>query len=132
VRAVVRGAAAIVVLALVGLALVAMSGTSAMVALFALLVIAGGASSGTITTLAPAMASLVARPEEQGDVMALTGTFRAGALLVAPAVVALTLTLAGIPAAVAVVAGGLGLPGLVLGRRGDSPPAAAVDEAGTS
>jgi MFS family permease len=131
VRAVVRGAAVIVVLALVGLALVASSGTSAMVEQFALLVITGCASSGTITTLAPAMASLAARPEEQGDVMALTGMFRAGALLAAPAVVALTLTLAGIPAAVAIVAGGLGLPGLVVGRGRGAPPTVA-DEAGGS
>lgn len=54
---------------------------------YALLLLAGGAASGTVTTLAPAMASLVAGPEEQGEALALSGTFRAGALFGAPALV---------------------------------------------
>lgn len=58
-----------------------------LLAAYALLLLAGGAASGTVTTLAPAMASLVAGPEEQGDALALSGTFRAGALFGAPALV---------------------------------------------
>ena len=116
VRRVVRIAASTVVLALAGLAVVALSATGATALLFAALMVIGGAASGTITTLGPAMASLAARPEEQGDALALSGTFRAGALLAAPALVGGLLAIAGIPLAVAVVASALGLPGLVVGR----------------
>jgi Major Facilitator Superfamily len=117
VRIVVRIAAATVACALIALALVALTATVAVTVLFALVMVIGGASSGTLTTLAPAMASLAARPEEQADALALTGTFRAGALLVAPALVGTLLTVAGVPAAVIVVAAALGLPGVAVGRR---------------
>lgn len=45
----------------------------------------GGAASGAITALAPAVASAAAAPREQGDALAISGAFRAGAMLVAPA-----------------------------------------------
>ena len=89
--------------------------------LFAILLIIGGAASGAATTLAPALANVVARAEEQGDVLALTGTFRAAALLAVPATIGLLLAITGVPAAVAVVAAGLGLPGLAVGRRSREP-----------
>jgi Major Facilitator Superfamily len=117
VRVVVRLAAVVVIIALVGLAAVALSGTPAVAALFAILLVVGGAASGTATTLAPALANVVARSDEQGDVLALTGTFRAAALLGVPATIGLLLAVTGVPAAVAVVAVGLGLPGLLVGRR---------------
>jgi len=123
VRLVVRSAAVVVVLALIGLATVALSGTPGIAVLFAILLVVGGAASGAATTLAPALANVVARSEEQGDVLALTGTFRAAALLAVPATIGLLLAITGVPAAVAVVAAGLGLPGLAVGRRSrDAPP----------
>jgi len=83
---------------------------------FAALLIIGGVASGAITTLAPAMASLAATPEEQGDVLALSGTFRAAALLAAPAAVGALLAVVALPAGMVLLGAGLGLPGLVLGR----------------
>lgn len=118
VRIVVRSAAVVVVATLVTLAVAALTATEGVIPIFATLMVLGGAGSGTITTLAPAMASLAAGPQEQGDALALTGTFRAGALLAAPAVVGALLSIVSIPIAIAVVATTLGLPGALVGRRG--------------
>lgn len=74
-----------------------------LLAVYAFLLLAGGAASGTVTTLAPAMASLVAGPEEQGEALALSGTFRAGALFGAPAVVGVLSSAIPLGAAVAVL-----------------------------
>jgi hypothetical protein len=85
---------------------------------YALVLIVGGVASGTITTLAPAMASLAAAPEEQGDVLALSGTFRAAALLAAPAAVGALLAVVTLPVALVALGSTLGLPGLAIGRGG--------------
>jgi hypothetical protein len=66
--------------ALLGLAL-----APALVPVYVALLVVGGAAGGTVTTLAPALAAADAGPEEQGDALALSGMFRAGALLGAPA-----------------------------------------------
>lgn len=115
IRALVRSAGFVTVAALVGLAVVALAGTSAVLAFVPLMVV-GGAASGTVTTLGPAMASLAARPEEQGDALALPGMSRAAALLAAPAGVGALLTAVSVPVAVGLVALALGLPGLRVGR----------------
>lgn len=120
VRIVVRSAAVVVVATLVTLAVVALTATEGIIPMFATLMVLGGAGSGTITTLAPAMASLAAGPQEQGDALALTGTFRAGALLASPAVVGALLSVVSIPLAIAIVATTLGLPGALVGRRGQA------------
>jgi MFS family permease len=83
---------------------------------YAALLIVGGVASGTITTLAPAMASLAATPEEQGDALALTGTFRAAALLAAPAAVGALLSVFALPIAVVALGSAPGLPGIAIGR----------------
>ncbi len=93
----------------------------AAIAGYALLLIVGGVASGTITTLAPAMASLAATPDEQGDVLALSGTFRAAALLGAPAAVGALLSAVTLPVAVVLLGSALGLPGLVVGRTRERP-----------
>ena len=108
IRPVVRTGALIALGALVAIALVPAGPVA-----YAVLMIVGGASNGTVTTLAPAMASLVAGPQEQGDALALTGTFRAGALLTAPAVVAALLAVLPLAMAMTVVASGVAVPGLV-------------------
>ena len=112
IRTVVRSSAAGVALALVAIAL-------APAELWAYLVVllAGGAASGAVTALAPAMASLASGPDEQGDAMALTGTFRAAALLGSPAAVGALLSVVPLAPAVVIAGAALGLPGLAVGRR---------------
>jgi hypothetical protein len=94
------------------------------------LLVAGGVASGVITTLPPAMASLAAEPEEPGDAMALTGTFRAAALLAVPATVGALLSVVTLPVAVVALGLGLGLPGLAIGRgTPGADPTRSADEA---
>ncbi len=123
----VRPAAAASALALVGVALAVLFAVPSIGLLLAVLMIVGGGGSGTTTTLAPALAGLSARPAEQGDALALTGAFRAGAMLAAPAIVGALVPVAGIPAAIILVAAALGLPGTILGRSTGGPAGASVD-----
>jgi MFS family permease len=119
IRPLVRGAALGEMAALVGIA----AAPHALLAYGALLV-AGGASAGIVTTLAPALVTLAAGPHEQGDALALSGTFRSIAGLSAPAAVGALLSIAALPLALAGVAAGVAAPGLVLGRGPDglAPP----------
>ena len=80
------------------------------------LLLAGGAASGAVTALAPALASLAAGPDEQGDVMSVTGTFRAAALLATPAAVGALLSAVALGPALVIVSGAVGLSGLAVGR----------------
>jgi predicted MFS family arabinose efflux permease len=109
VERVVKVAALLALTALVTIALV-----PAGPIVYAILLLVGGASSGTVTTLGPALASLAAGPHEQGDALALSGTFRAGALLAAPATVGAMLAIVPLAAAMTLVAAGVAVPGLVL------------------
>ena len=58
------------------------------------------------------------RPRNKGDALALSGTFRAAALLGAPAAVGALLSVVTLPLAILALGVGLGLPGLVIGRGG--------------
>lgn len=100
-----------------GASLAAIAAAPPVVVAYALLLVAGGAASGTVTTLAPAMASLAAGPEEQGDALALTGTFRAGALFGAPALVGGMLSIIALTPALAILAVVTLAPGVIAGRR---------------
>jgi len=111
VRRAVRVAAAT---ALVALALMAVA--PATLPAYALILIVGGAASGTVTTLAPAMATLVAGPQEHGDALSLTGTFRAGALFASPAAIGALLGLVSLGGALALATLVVGVPGLLVGR----------------
>ena len=127
IRGAVQGGSFAAAIALIGIA----AAPTELVGYLVLLIV-GGVASGIITTLPPAMASLAAEPEEQGDAMALTGTFRAAALLAVPATVGALLSVVTLPVAVVALGLGLGLPGLAIGRGGggaDRIPAG--DEAGT-
>lgn len=108
--AVVQGGALIALSSLVALALVPTGPVG-----YAVLLLVGGAANGSVTTLAPAMASLVAGQHEQGDALALAGTFRAGALLTAPATVGALLAIAPLGTAITLVAAGVTAPGILLG-----------------
>lgn len=102
----------VVCAALVGLAV-----APPIVALYILLLIAGGAGSGTVTTLAPALAAAEAEPEEQGDALALAGTFRAGALLGAPAGVGALVSVVPITTGLFILGSGLAVVGVAIERR---------------
>ncbi len=105
-----------------GAALVAVAVAPPEFLVYAGLLVAGGAASGTVTTLAPAMAMFAAEPHEQGDALALSGTFRAGALFGAPALVGVLLSVVAVAPALVIVAVGTVLPGLTVGRRRNHPP----------
>jgi len=105
-------AAVVVAGALAGIAL-----GPPILAVYAVLLIVGGAASGTSTTLGPALASLAAGPHEQGDALALSGTFRAAALFVAPAIVSAAVATMGIGAALAALSGVILLPGVAIAAR---------------
>ena len=115
----------IVALALVGIALV-----PPVYAAYLIVLIVGGAAGGTVTTLSPAMATLVAARDEQGDVLALTGLFRAAALFVSPAAVGVLVGGLLVGPAMGVVALLTGAPGLVLGRPGRVRQPAPVPSSG--
>lgn len=107
--------------ATVGVALIAVALVPPMLLTTGLLLVLGGAASGAVTTLSPALASLASSPDEQGDAMALSGTFRAGALFGAPAAVGALVGTAAVGPAVALVAGLALLPGLAVGARARRP-----------
>ncbi len=83
------------------------------------LIMVGGAGSGILVTLGPALASESVEPGEQGDAISASGTFRAVGSLVMPAGVAAALSVVALPIAFTVAGIGLGLPALIasLGRR---------------
>jgi MFS transporter len=80
------------------------------------LLLVGGAAAGSVTTLSPAMATLVATPDEQGDALSLTGTFRAAALFASPAAVGALVVPLAVGPAMALVALVVGAAGGIVGR----------------
>jgi hypothetical protein len=102
------------VIASVALVLIALLPPVLPVAIALLLI--GGAAAGSVTTLSPAMATLVASADEQGDALSLTGTFRAAALFASPAAVGALVTPLAVGPAMAIVAIGVGAAGAVVGR----------------
>lgn len=97
------------------LALAAFAIAPASISAYLVVLVLGGAASGSVTALAPAVASLAARPEEQGDALALSGTFRAAALLGSPAAMAGLVTIVPVSVALAALGAILVTPGLALG-----------------
>ena len=121
IRPLVRAGAFTQMAALAGIALA----PHALVAYGALLV-AGGMAAGTVTSLAPALITLVAGEHEHGDALALSGTFRSFAGLGAPASVGALLSIVALPVAVATLAIAAAVPGVLVGRAGPrSTPAGA-------
>ncbi len=95
-------------------ALVALVAGSASAAAVALAV--SGLGAGTLQTVGPAMATDAVHPEERGEVIAVTGAFRAGALFMAPLGVAGLLWVAPLAVAMGVAGALITLPALS-GRR---------------
>ncbi len=96
------------------------------IAAYAVLLIVGGTAAGAVTSLAPALVTMVARDQEHGDALALSGTFRSIAMLGVPASIGAVLGILTVPVAMVAVAALSAAPGFVLGRRRTSalPPAA--------
>ena len=80
------------------------------------LLVAGGMAAGTVTSLAPALITVVAGEHEHGDALALSGTFRSLAGLGAPASVSALLSIAVLPVALVAVAVAAAIPGALVGR----------------
>ncbi len=95
-------------------ALAAVALAPEVLAVYIALLAIGGAASGIVTSLGPALASLAAGPEEQGDALALQGTFRAFALLGAPAAVGALVTTIALGPALVALSGALVVPGAVI------------------
>jgi hypothetical protein len=88
---------------------------------YAVLLVLGGASAGGVTGLAPALVALAAGEQEQGDALALSGTFRSFALLGAPALVGASLAVVSLPVALVSLAAAAAAPGILLGSRVQLP-----------
>lgn len=97
-------------------ALIGLAVAPAVLPIYVALLVIGGAASGTVTTLAPALAAAEAGPEEQGDALALSGTFRAGALLGAPAAVGAVVAVAPLAIGLFALGSGLAVVGAVVER----------------
>lgn len=80
-----------------------------------------GTSAGVLQVLGLAVASDSVHPEERGEAIAVSGTFRAAALFAAPLGVAGLVVVLPLAPAVAVVGGLMTLPALALRRRPTSP-----------
>src|SRR4051794_2193084 len=100
----------------VSLALVAIAFAPPALGVYLVLLVLGGAAGGLVTTLSPALATLVANPHEQGDALSLTGAFRAGALFLSPAAVGVLVGGLLVGPAMALVSVVTGASGLAVGR----------------
>jgi hypothetical protein len=90
------------------------------VAVAGLLLVLSGAGSGPMTTLGAAVARQLAHPADEGEAIAIVGTFRAFALLLTPAGVAAMLGVVGLASAVSGAAILIAIPSVAfsLWRRG--------------
>jgi MFS family permease len=77
----------------------------------------GGLGSGLLMSLGPALATESVAPEERGEAIAVTGTFRAVALLVTPAAAAAALTVVTLPVGLLVAAAAIGAPPILAAVR---------------
>ena len=97
-----------VLTAAAGTALIGLTAKSVTISVVLLAV--GGIGAGLLQTLGPVMAANGVSPQQKGDAVAIAGSFRAGALLVAPFFTAMLLGPLGMTAALIIVGGTLGLP----------------------
>ncbi len=97
-------------------ALIGLAVAPASLPVYVALLLVGGAASGTVTTLAPALAAAEAGPDEQGDALALAGLFRAGALFSAPAAVGALVSVVPLTAGLFTLGAALAAVGVVVER----------------
>lgn len=86
-----------------------------------------GIAAGIQMTLSPSLAGEAVTPNEQGEAIAVAGTFRAGALLVTPAALSATLAVIALPVAVAVTGAIVALPTAIVLVRNRRPASLARD-----
>jgi predicted MFS family arabinose efflux permease len=89
--------------------------------LSAVVLATSGVSAGILQVLGLAVASDAVHPEERGEAIAVSGTFRAGALFAAPLAVAGLVVVLPLAAAVALVGAAMTVPAVALRRRPRSP-----------
>lgn len=91
------------------------------VVLSAAVLVISGVAAGALQVLGPALAAEAVHPEERGDAIAATGTFRAAALFAAPLTVAGLVFVLPLAPAVALVGAAMTAPAVALRRRGAVP-----------
>nr|WP_275585907.1 MFS transporter [Geodermatophilus sabuli] len=84
---------------------------------------AGGSAAGVLQVLGSAVVAESVHPEERGEAVATSGTFRAIAMLAAPLAVAGLISAIPLTPALVVVGTALGLPAVVLRRHARPGPA---------
>lgn len=82
-----------------------------------------GLASGVQMTLGPALAGRSVAPGEQGEAVAVAGTFRAASLLATPAAVSASLAVLALPVAIAAAAAVIAMPTAVVLARTRATPA---------
>lgn len=87
------------------------------VGLSALVLVISGVAAGVLQVLGPALAAESVHPEERGDAIAASGTFRAGALFAAPLGVAGLVAVLPLAPAMALVGAAMTLPAIAARRR---------------
>lgn len=100
-----------------GVATALTAATAGSIALSAVVLVVSGIAAGAVQVLGPATAAEAVHPQERGEAIAVTGTFRAAALLAAPLAVAGMAAVLPLTPAVALVGAGMTLPALAARRR---------------
>lgn len=109
---------AVVAGVLVGGAAVALTAlTAGALPLVTVVLAAGGYSAGTLQVLGSAVVAESVHPEERGDAIAASGTFRALSMFGTPLAIAGLITVVPLASAVAAVGVALALPGVLLRHR---------------
>ncbi|GAB3353911.1 MFS transporter [Modestobacter lapidis] len=110
---------------LTGVATAATGAVAGSVALSALVLVVSGVAASVVQVLGPAIAAEAVHPEERGEAIAVSGTFRAGALLAAPLTVAGLVVVLPLAPALALVGAGIAVPAIALRRFSPGPDPAA-------
>lgn len=104
-----------------GLATALTAATAGSLVLSAAVLVVSGVAAGAVQVLGPASAAEAVHPQERGEAIAVTGTFRGAALLAAPLAVAGLVTVVPLAPAVALVGAVMTLPALAARRRPAAP-----------
>jgi MFS family permease len=113
-----------------GLGTAAVAAVAGSVPLAAVALALSGLGAGALQTIGPAVATEAVHPEERGEAIAVTGTFRAGALFAAPLGVAALILSVPLTAAMTLAGALIALPVVAVRRRPSTlhPAVVPVDE----
>lgn len=104
-----------------GLATAALATAASITWLEAAMLAISGIGAGVLQALGPAIAADSVHPAQRGDAIAVTGTYRAVALFVAPLAVGATLSFTPLALAIAVTGGAIALPAALGSRLAGTP-----------